>query len=85
MSVEHLALGLMDTPNAAVREVLRQFSIDKSEFFERAGPGAGQPARDQRQPESTYDVLAKYGQELVSLARQQKLDRSSAVTPRSAT
>ncbi len=25
-------------------------------------------------PESTYDVLNKYGQELVSLARQQKLD-----------
>ena len=25
-------------------------------------------------PESTYDVLAKYGQDLVELARQQKLD-----------
>ena len=47
VSVEHLALGLMDAPNAAVREVLRQFSIDKSEFLNVL---AGQPARDQRQP-----------------------------------
>ena len=28
VSVEHLVLGMMDAPNAAVKEVLRQFSLD---------------------------------------------------------
>ena len=74
VSVEHLALGLMDTPNAAVREVLRQFSIDKSEFLNVLAQVRGNQRVTSDNPESTYDVLAKYGQELVSLARQQKLD-----------
>ncbi|BFJ85223.1 ATP-dependent chaperone ClpB [Ruthenibacterium sp. TH_2024_36131] len=74
VSVEHLALGLMDAPNAAVREVLRQFSIDKSEFLNVLAQVRGNQRVTSDNPESTYDVLAKYGQELVSLARQQKLD-----------
>ena len=71
VSVEHLALGLMDTPNAAVREVLRQFSIDKSEFLNVLAQVRGNQRVTSDNPESTYDVLAKYGQELVCLARQQ--------------
>ncbi len=74
VSVEHLALGLMDAPNAAVREVMRQFSIDKSEFLNVLAQVRGNQRVTSDNPESTYDVLAKYGQELVSLARQQKLD-----------
>ena len=74
VSVEHLVLGLMDAPNAAVREVLRQFSIDKSEFLNVLAQVRGNQRVTSDNPESTYDVLAKYGQELVSLARQQKLD-----------
>ena len=74
VSVEHLALGLMDAPNAAVREVMRQFSIDKSEFLNVLAQVRGNQRVTSDNPESTYDVLAKYGQELVGLARQQKLD-----------
>ena len=74
VSVEHLALGLMDAPNAAVREVMRQFSIDQSEFLNVLAQVRGNQRVTSDNPESTYDVLAKYGQELVSLARQQKLD-----------
>ena len=57
-----------------MREVLRQFSIDKSEFLNVLAQVRGNQRVTSDNPESTYDVLAKYGQELVSLARQQKLD-----------
>ncbi|WP_367924501.1 ATP-dependent chaperone ClpB [uncultured Ruthenibacterium sp.] len=74
VSVEHLALGMMEAPNAAVKEVMRQFSIDKSEFLKVLAQVRGNQRVTSDNPESTYDVLTKYGQELVSLARQQKLD-----------
>ena len=74
VSVEHLVLGMMDAPNAAVKEVLRQFSLDKTRFLEVLAQVRGNQRVTSDNPESTYDVLAKYGQELVELARQQKLD-----------
>ena len=74
VSVEHLVLGMMDAPNAAVKEVLRQFSLDKTRFLEVLAQVRGNQRVTSDNPESTYDVLAKYGQDLVKLARQQKLD-----------
>ena len=74
VSVEHLVLGMMDAPNAAVKEVLRQFSLDKTRFLEVLAQVRGNQRVTSDNPESTYDVLAKYGQDLVELARQQKLD-----------
>ena len=67
-------LGMMDAPNAAVKEVLRQFSLDKTRFLEVLAQVRGNQRVTSDNPESTYDVLAKYGQDLVELARQQKLD-----------
>ena len=74
VSVEHLVLGMMDQPNAAVKEVLRQFGVDKQRFLQALAAVRGNQRVTSDNPESTYDVLNKYGQELVSLARQQKLD-----------
>ncbi len=74
VSVEHLVLGMIDAPNAAVRDVLRQFSIDKTKFLEVLAQVRGNQRVTSDNPESTYDVLAKYGQDLVELARKQKLD-----------
>ncbi|MEG2596249.1 MAG: ATP-dependent chaperone ClpB, partial [Ruthenibacterium sp.] len=74
VSVEHLMLGMMDAPNAAVQEVLRTFSVDKNAFMEALATVRGNQRVTSDNPESTYDVLAKYGQDLVALAKQQKLD-----------
>ena len=74
VSVEHLVLGMLDAPNAAVKDVLRQFSITKEAFLEALSQVRGNQRVTSDNPEGTYDVLAKYGQDLVDLARQQKLD-----------
>jgi ATP-dependent Clp protease ATP-binding subunit ClpB len=74
VSVEHLVLGILDVPDSAVKDVLRQFRIDKSEFLDALAQVRGSQRVTSDNPESTYDVLNKYGQDLVNLARQQKLD-----------
>ena len=74
VSVEHLALGLMDVPNDAVRDVLRQFNLKKQDFLQVLAQVRGNQRVTSDNPESTYDVLNKYGQDLVDLARKQKLD-----------
>lgn len=74
ISVEHLVIGMLDAPNAAVKDVLHQFSITKQDFLQTLAKIRGNQRVTSDSPESTYDVLKKYGQDLVELARQQKLD-----------
>ncbi len=74
VSVEHVFLGLIEQPNAAVSEVLRSFGIQKNAFLEQLATVRGSQRVTSDHPEDTYDVLKKYGQDLVELARQQKLD-----------
>ena len=74
VSVEHLFLALMEQPNEAVRQVLAGFGIDKNRFLEQLATVRGSQRVTSDHPEETYDALKKYGQDLVELARQQKLD-----------
>ena len=74
VSVEHLFLALIEQPNEAVRQVLRSFGIDKNRFLEQLATVRGSQRVTSDHPEETYDALKKYGQDLVELARQQKLD-----------
>ena len=74
ISVEHLMLGLMEKANGALKEIFNQFGIQKGKFLEVLQSVRGSARVTSDQPESTYDVLKKYGQELVELARKQKLD-----------
>ena len=74
VSVEHVFLGLIEQPNAAVSEVLRSFGVQKNAFLEQLATVRGSQRVTSDHPEDTYDVLKKYGQDLVELARQQKLD-----------
>ncbi len=73
-SVEHLFLGLLEVPNRALQELLKTFRLDKNRFLQALEQVRGNQRVTSDNPESTYDVLAKYGQELVSQARAQKLD-----------
>ena len=74
VSVEHLFLALIEQPNEAVRQVLRSFGIDKNRFLEQLATVRGSQRVTSDHPEETYDALKKYVQDLVELARQQKLD-----------
>ncbi|MBQ9845730.1 MAG: ATP-dependent chaperone ClpB [Oscillospiraceae bacterium] len=74
ISVEHLALGLIDTASGKLKELFRMFSIDRNGFLKALQAVRGNTRVTTDNPESTYDALAKYGQDLVALAKAQKLD-----------
>ena len=74
VSVEHIMLGLFDKPSDAVRSVLSRTGLDRTAFLEALRSVRGNRQVTSDDPESTYDALKKYGQDLVELARAQKLD-----------
>ena len=74
VSVEHLFLALIEQPSEAVRQVLHRFGVDKNKFLAQLATVRGSQRVTSDNPEETYDALKKYGQDLVELARQQKLD-----------
>ena len=74
VSVEHLMLALFSKANANVKELLRRFHVEKNAFLKVLMEVRGNTRVTSDSPESTYDVLKKYGQDLVELARNQKLD-----------
>ncbi|MBQ7112809.1 MAG: ATP-dependent chaperone ClpB [Clostridia bacterium] len=74
VSVEHLFLGLLESPNKALKDIFRQFAVERSDFLKALNEVRGGARVTTDSPEDTYDALGKYAQDLVSLARQQKLD-----------
>lgn len=74
VSVEHLFLGLMKKANAAMKKLFESYCINEKAFLEQLKVVRGSRKVDSSNPENTYDVLNKYGQDLVELARNQKLD-----------
>ena len=74
VSVEHLMLGLFARPDKRIKALLQQYGIVRENFLEALKQVRGNRRVDSETPEDTYDVLAKYGQDLVQLARQHKLD-----------
>ncbi|MBQ8966305.1 ATP-dependent chaperone ClpB [Ruminococcus sp.] len=74
VSVEHIFIGIMDCANNEIAEILRTFGINKTGFLAALKQVRGSAKVTSQNPEETYDVLKKYGQELVGLARQNKLD-----------
>ena len=74
VSVEHLVLGLFDAMDKNLKEVLTPFSVTKEAFLEALMKVRGNQRVTDQNPEETYDVLAKYGQDLVERARAGKLD-----------
>ena len=74
VSVEHLFLAMIKHPNKAVKELFREFGITRERFLQVLSTVRGNQRVTSDNPEATYDTLAKYGQELVEKARNQKLD-----------
>ncbi|MDE7048981.1 MAG: AAA family ATPase, partial [Lachnospiraceae bacterium] len=74
VSVEHLFLAMIKHPNRAVKELFREFGITRERFLQALSTVRGNQRVTSDNPEATYDTLAKYGQELVEKAKDQKLD-----------
>ncbi|MBR5513403.1 MAG: ATP-dependent chaperone ClpB [Ruminococcus sp.] len=74
ISVEHIMLSLIDSKDRDVVAVMQMFGIDRERFLSALMSVRGNTRVTGENPEETYDVLSKYGQELVGLARQNKLD-----------
>ncbi len=74
VSVEHLFLGLLQEQEPALKQLFRTFDITEQRFLTALKDVRGNQRVTSDNPEETYDVLQKYGQDLVERARQQKLD-----------
>ena len=74
ISVEHLFMALLEKGNRAVQQLLNRFGIHKKEFLTALQAVRGNARVTSDSPESTYDVLKKYGSDLVELAQKGKLD-----------
>jgi ATP-dependent Clp protease ATP-binding subunit ClpB len=74
VSVEHIMIAMLDNPNKELKDLFKTFGIDKNKFLKALSSVRGNTRVTTDNPESTYDALSKYGQDLVDLARKQKLD-----------
>jgi ATP-dependent Clp protease ATP-binding subunit ClpB len=75
ISVEHVMIAIMDIDSkGVVGNILNKFNIQKSDFMKVLSQVRGSQRVDTQDPEGTYDALAKYGTNLVELAKKHKLD-----------
>ena len=74
VSVEHILLSYFENAENEILQIFHDFAIDRDTFFTALADIRGNQRVTSENPEETYDVLKKYGQDLVELARQNKLD-----------
>ena len=74
VSVEHIMISLFDNLNSDLKGLFREYGINKNDFLKALSKVRGNRRVTTDNPEETYDALKKYGQDLVEMARQQKLD-----------
>lgn len=74
VSVEHILLAILNRPNNAVKDVFQRFGVEKNAFLTALSSVRGNTRVTSDTPEETYDALSKYGQDLVELAKNHKLD-----------
>lgn len=74
VSVEHLFLSLLKSPNEAMKAIWKEYGITRERFLQALSTVRGNQRVTSDNPEATYDTLTKYGQDLVECARNQKLD-----------
>lgn len=74
VSVEHLFLALLKQPDRILKDLFRQYHVNRETFLQTLTTVRGNQRVVSDNPEATYDTLEKYGCDLVERARQQKLD-----------
>ena len=74
VSVEHLMLALFSKGDMKIKEIFRGAGLTKGAFLTALKEIRGSRNVTSDNPEETYDVLKKYGQDLTARAKEQKLD-----------
>ena len=74
VSVEHLFLAMFDEKGSSLSDVFKKFDIKRSAFLEKLISVRGNQRVTSENPEDTYNVLEKYGRNLVEMAKKGKLD-----------
>ena len=74
ISVEHLFLSMLKQPGKEVKTLFTEFRINRDDFLKTLQTVRGNQRVVTDNPEATYDTLEKYGYDLVTRAKEQKLD-----------
>ena len=75
ISVEHVMLAIIDMKsNTSINNILNQYNINRDNFLKILSQVRGNQRVETKDPEGTYEALARYGTNLVELAKKHKLD-----------
>lgn len=74
MGTEHLYIAIIEEKNGFSAELIKKYGITKDNFLKSLMSVRKNQKITSQTPEDTYNVLQKYGRDLVELARQNKLD-----------
>ena len=74
LSVEHIFLAFFSKGTSKIKALLKSGGAEEKRVLEKLKSIRGNRRITDESPEDTYDALTKYGQDLVALAREHKLD-----------
>lgn len=74
VSVEHIYLALLGEKGTPSEKIFRKHGITRDRFLEALTSVRGNQRVTSQNPEDNYEALAKYGRDLVDMAREGKLD-----------
>ena len=73
VSLEHIFLAMFENVGS-LKDIFNEYGIEKNEFIKQLEKIRGNTRVVTDNPEDVYNVLEKYGTELVELAKNQKID-----------
>ena len=74
VSSEHLVLALFDSVNTLAKNIIKEFNLNKKKVEEVIKTIRGDNMSDSKNAEDKYEVLSKYGRDLVDLVAKGKID-----------
>jgi ATP-dependent Clp protease ATP-binding subunit ClpB len=74
ISVEHILISIMQNGNKTLKDIFEKFNLTEQELMLALKEIRGNRQVTSDQPENQYDVLKKYGVDLVEMAKNNKLD-----------
>ncbi|MGL5346984.1 MAG: ATP-dependent chaperone ClpB [Peptostreptococcaceae bacterium] len=75
ISVEHVMLAIIEMEEKSqIGKLFKEYKINKNDFLKVLSQVRGSQRVETQDPEGTYEALARYGTNLVELAKKNKLD-----------
>ena len=74
ISSEHLILALFDSPNTLAKKIINSYNLNKINIEKIINDIRGDKMVNDKNTEESYEVLEKYGRDLVKLVSDGKID-----------